>query len=116
MKSLLLLPFVLLMPAAHAVDYVKCDAMQKTLARLSNHQVEARKQARNPVGAKHRGSQSAAVSAFGAGDKDAISRRLNCILKGDFNDEASTALRIAAAAVQLKIDPVQADVEKDGCP
>ena len=29
MKRLLLLPLLCLMPAAHAVDYVKCEAMQK---------------------------------------------------------------------------------------
>ena len=34
MKRLLLLPFLCLMPAAQAMDYVKCEAMQKAAARL----------------------------------------------------------------------------------
>ena len=34
MKRLLLLPLLCLMPAAHAVDYVKCEAMQKAMYRL----------------------------------------------------------------------------------
>ena len=35
MKRLLLLPFLCLMPAAQAVDYVKCEAMQKAATRLT---------------------------------------------------------------------------------
>ena len=34
MKQLLLLPLLCLMPAAHAVDYVQCEAMQKAVTRL----------------------------------------------------------------------------------
>ena len=34
MKKLLLLPFLCLMPAAQAVDYVKCEAIQKAAVRV----------------------------------------------------------------------------------
>ena len=34
MKRLLLLPFLCLMPAAQAMDYVKCEAMQKDASRV----------------------------------------------------------------------------------
>ena len=36
MKRLLLLPFLCLMPSAQAMDYVKCEAMQKALQRVEN--------------------------------------------------------------------------------
>ena len=35
MKRLLLLPLLCLMPAAQAMDYVKCEAIQKAMSRLS---------------------------------------------------------------------------------
>ena len=34
MKRLLLLPFLCLMPAAQAMDYVKCEAMNKMYGRV----------------------------------------------------------------------------------
>ena len=34
MKRLLLLPFLCLMPGAQAMDYVKCEAIQKAAARV----------------------------------------------------------------------------------
>ena len=34
MKRLLLLPFLLLMPAAQAMDYVKCEAIQNAAGRI----------------------------------------------------------------------------------
>ena len=36
MKRLLLLPFLCLIPAAQAMDYVKCEAMQKAQSRIQN--------------------------------------------------------------------------------
>ena len=36
MKRLLLLTFLCVVPSAHAVDYVKCEAMQKALGRTNN--------------------------------------------------------------------------------
>jgi len=36
MKRLLLLTFLCLVPSAHAVDYVKCEAMQKAQSRIQN--------------------------------------------------------------------------------
>ena len=38
MKRLLLLTFLCVMPAAQAVDYVKCEAMQKAMSRLKTRQ------------------------------------------------------------------------------
>ena len=38
MKRLLLLPFLCLMPSAQAMDYVKCEAMQKAMSRLRTRQ------------------------------------------------------------------------------
>tara|TARA_E500000178_G_C16640051_1_gene581565 strand:- start:127 stop:459 length:333 start_codon:yes stop_codon:yes gene_type:complete len=35
MKQIILITLVFLMPAAHAVDYVKCEAIQKAYGRLS---------------------------------------------------------------------------------
>ena len=34
MKRLLLLTFLCVVPSAHAVDYVKCEAMQKAQSRI----------------------------------------------------------------------------------
>lgn len=46
MKRLLLVPFVLLMPAAHAVDYAQCEAMRKVAIRLQYQKAEAVKDAK----------------------------------------------------------------------
>jgi len=41
MKRLLLLPFLCLMPSAQAMDYVKCEAMQKAASRVEAAQKKA---------------------------------------------------------------------------
>ena len=47
MKRLFLLSFLVLMPAAHAVDYAQCEAMRTVAIRLARQKAEAVKNAKD---------------------------------------------------------------------
>ena len=89
MKRLLLLPILCLMPAAQAVDYVKCEAMQKALGRANNTAFKVWRDAR-------------------------IIAELDLGLNGK---EASAAAKASPEYKKalMRIDRIQADYDAAGC-
>ena len=103
MKRLLLLPFALLMPAAHAVDYVKCDAMQKALVRVNLQKDSVGK------AAYERKMQELCGFDYACRNKSVGGEMVNVVA-------AFQAKRAAEAAFAEKISKIESDIEQEGCP
>ena len=103
MKRLLLLPFLCLMPAAQAVDYVKCEAMNKAAGRVRVTAERERVKSRD----EYRAQKLQAL----CGDDPKCKR-------DNWNhgwDEGLAACKAAEAAQLARLDQIRKDYEGEGC-
>ena len=116
MKRLLLLPILCLMPAAQAVDYVKCEAMNKAYGRLVERRHQAMLDAEKAVREKACGvKMDAQIQSIKQKDYSILDRHMNCVSAAEYSAEAIAAGKAAKAKVQVQIDKVQADYAAEGC-
>ena len=116
MKTLLLFPFLFLMPAAQAVDYVKCEAMNKAYVRLEARRHQAMLDAEKAVREQACGvKMDAHIQSIKQKDYSILDRHNACVSAGEYRDEAIAAGRAAKANVQVQIDKVKADYDAEGC-
>jgi len=121
MKRLLLAAFVLGMPAAQAVDYVKCDAIQKAYARADQALAAA---AKPHVGRVYDGIVLEECGKYpdvrdGGDYVERMQAYRKCTAPG-----GNAFLRIMAAAYeapevaewQRKLQKIKADYKKEDCP
>ena len=121
MKRLLLLPILCLMPAAQAVDYAQCEAMQKAATRLKNSMEVEANRARQAVNNGTAGAPKKSLheimmecaEEFRGNSKAAIdcqiSRSMGSVNEGN---QAADAVRAEWAP---RIAKVQADYIAAGC-
>ena len=112
---LLLLPFLCLMPAAQAMDYVKCEAMQKALTRASERHTRAfnRINYKNDLSIKTElcGPKPEDLRAFAAWQRcnvnssDEYYRRLKLVMNN--NPEYEEAIS--------RLKRIKADIDAEGC-
>ena len=110
MKVSTLFPALLLLaaPAANAVDYVKCEAMNKTAARLRL----TRDSEAQGAGIRVREVALAAECAELKGDGKAW---LECANRTGY-EEALEASQAVKAAYSERLAKIQADYQAAGCP
>ena len=108
MKRLLLLLPLLLTPAAQAMDYVKCEAMQKAMSRLSVQKNQL-------TGDISWAEKIVADCRYLKPDRAAV---LACQKAGREEYQASPerqAYRQKLKQINSRLDKVQADYEAEGC-
>ena len=115
MKYLFLLPFALLVPAANAMDYVKCEAMQTAMSRLQltmeSEATQARASIVNPALNKITMDCITGYSAKGYESINACQLDLNPAPLA----EGEAAKQAVLARYAPRLAKVQADYEKEGC-
>ena len=112
MKQILLVSVLCLMPSAQAIDYVKCEAIQRAAARL-----------KSSMDAEALAAQNAIVLPAMEGAKSECSTKfinnevLNCIsLKmTTYEAEGVLAREKVIEKYAPRVDRVIADYEADGC-
>ena len=131
MKRLLLLPLLCLMPAAHAVDYEQCEAMQRAVGRMIYTRDQEASDARRESNARFKNTPQKGYIEVSAeckekfpghpfGDKKG---RRKCIVDGLMGSDGAGPMvkagNDAAAAVRTKWAPriakVRADYQAAGC-
>ena len=114
MKRLLLLTLFCLMPSAHAVDYVKCEAMQKAQSRIQTSIRQNRSEREDALDYAAKLAHMKCGSPRGSGDDEPPAEWKACVLpilkKHDvplFNKELQQLDNHAAR--------IQADFDAAGC-
>ena len=119
MKQLFLLLPLLLTPAAQAMDYVKCEAMQKAMQRVMN----SREQKSSDIwesnlralNIKECGPEPTALDPGNIGDKWlAWSDCTSAAYRREY-DNLKTAEQLALKEFDAKAKLIQADYEAEGC-
>ena len=114
MKRLLLLPILCLMPAAQAIDYVKCEAMQKAATRLEVSMYEkaneARKAILKPAWKKF---WSECSNEFSGNSKKALKCAETKI--APYKAEGNAARDAVLSTYAARIAQVKSDYEAEGC-
>ena len=109
MKRLLLLSFLCLTPAAHAVDYVKCEAMQKAYERASYSFQSASNKIALAIRKQHQ-------TQFCGGPQEAIYSK--CDDGREVVEEYERFLSDYDKATTVytnRIEKIQADYDAEGC-
>ena len=112
MKQLLLLPILCLMPAAQAMDYVKCEAMQKAATRLKVSMNTQAKEARSAIVMPAMKKLQAECSAKFSGMEV-----FKCIGPKilPYEAEGDAAKATVIEKYSARIARVEADYEAEGC-
>ena len=115
MKYLFLLPFALLVPAANAMDYVKCEAMQKAMSRLQLTMESEAKSARSAIvdPALNKNLSNCIANSKALGFKT-MSDCISALSKEPLA-EGEAAKQAVLARYAPRLAKVQADYEKEGC-
>ena len=103
------------MPAAHAVDYVKCEAMNKAYGRLLERQDQAKLEAQKAVREEACGNKFEAQLEQAKGNDAPLKRYYACTSEWAYGPAAIAAGEAAMAEVQVQIDKVKADYDAEGC-
>ena len=114
MKRLLLLPILCLMPAAQAIDYVKCEAMQKAATRLEVSMYEKAKEAREAiVSPAFKKFLSECSNKFSGNSRKA----LKCVGPkiSPYEAEGNAARDAVLSTYAARIAQVKSDYEAEGC-
>ena len=115
MKRLLLLPFLCLMPAAEAVDFVKCESIQAAASRVKESM-----DWRPAYKAELRAKQEAACGTYNQWQFNFSSRQefQKCQRKNKiFKTEAIKQAWIDAyqAPIKARLETIQAAYDAEGC-
>ena len=112
MKRLLLLPLMCLIPAAQAVDDLKCEAMNEAFGQLLEKQKKAKLEAQKAVSEEACGTKDAAQIAQSKGDNTLLLRYYACTSEWADGPAAIAAGEKAMAELQPRVDKAIADYSK----
>ena len=112
MKRLLLLPLLCLMPAAHAMDYVKCEAMQNAIYRVTSAKAKASSKAGLAEASRQIKEQCGAKQELPLKRPETCDNGIKVVL--DFS-RVNQARKEAEAMNDIRLSKIKADYEADGC-
>ena len=117
MKRLQLLPFLCLMPAAQAMDYVKCEAMQKAQSRIQTSIREIRRERKLSLQLAAQEGVNQCSRLRGTPEwKSCVSTVVNSpevVARYDVRDGNEVEQEIKR--LENRVARVQADYEAEGC-
>ena len=112
MKRLLLLLPLLLTPAAHAIDYVKCEAMQNAIYRVTSAKAKASSKAGLAEATRQIKEQCGAKQELPLKRPETCDNGIRVVL--DFS-RVNQARKEAEAMNDIRLSKIKADYEVEGC-
>ena len=114
MKRLLLLTFLCVVPSAHAVDYVKCEAMQKAQSRIQTSIRQNRSEREDALDYAAELAHMKCGSPRGSGDDEPPAEWKACVLPILKKHEVPLVNK-ELKQLENRAAQVQADFDAAGC-